>query len=194
MRVLLLAAVVAATASIAPVAGAQGSDQSIDPGMSKKQVIEHLGQPATTRTYNGKTYMLYTNKCKSCGMQDVVILENDAVVDAVFRDPNRHYTGNSSSPEALTASQAKTKVGPLTVSEPAANPAPKSAPAAPTQAEKVTPAPPPPPAPPTASAPAPLPPPAAAPPAPAPAPPAPPAPAGMPAATDSSGDRPPQGA
>jgi hypothetical protein len=62
-------------------------------------VIERLGKPATIRTYHGSTYLMYPNKCgKKCGIQDIVILDHDVVVDAVFRSPERHYTGTSSSP------------------------------------------------------------------------------------------------
>ena len=40
------------------------------------------------------------NACgRSCGMNDLVILRRDSVVDAIFRSPNRHYTGQSSSPQ-----------------------------------------------------------------------------------------------
>ena len=82
-------------------AHAQSTDATIDPGMTKAQVIEHLGKPATVRTFQGTTYLLYSNSCgKSCGMQDLVILDGDAVVDAVFRSPHRHYSGTSSSPVA----------------------------------------------------------------------------------------------
>jgi len=86
------------------IAGATGADATIDPGMTKAQVIEKLGKPATVRNYQGSTYLMYSNKCgKTCGMQDIVILDHDVVVDAVFRSPNRHYTGTSSSPEATKA-------------------------------------------------------------------------------------------
>ena len=40
-------------------------------------------------------------------MNDLVVLDNDKVVDAIFRDPNRHYTGKSSSPMALTPAEAQ---------------------------------------------------------------------------------------
>jgi hypothetical protein len=72
--------------------------------MTRAQVVEKLGKPATIRNYQGSTYLMYSNKCgKACGMQDIVILDHDVVVDAVFRSPNRHYTGTSSSPEATKA-------------------------------------------------------------------------------------------
>jgi hypothetical protein len=90
-------------------AHAQTGAATIDPGMTRAQVIERLGKPATVRTYQGSTYLLYSNKCgKKCGMQDLVILDHDVVVDAVFRSPDRHYSGSSSSPEA-TAPNARTQ-------------------------------------------------------------------------------------
>jgi hypothetical protein len=94
---------------VAVTAHAQTGSATIDPGMTRAQVIERLGKPATVRTYQGSTYLLYSNKCgKKCGMQDLVILDHDVVVDAVFRSPERHYTGSSSSPEA-TAPNARTQ-------------------------------------------------------------------------------------
>jgi hypothetical protein len=90
-------------------AHAQTSTATIDPGMTRAQVIERLGKPATVRTYQGSTYLMYSNKCgKKCGMQDIVILDHDVVVDAVFRSPDRHYTGTSSSPDA-TAPNSRTQ-------------------------------------------------------------------------------------
>ena len=54
-----------------------------------------------------------------------------SVVDAVFRSPNRHYTGTSSSPEATKPNSRTQRNQPLAV--PAAPAAP------PTAAERVTP-------------------------------------------------------
>jgi hypothetical protein len=99
--------------------GASAQDpKSIDPGMTQAQVAERLGAPAATRTSGNFTYMFYKNACvKACGMDDVVILESDGVIDAMFRSAARQYTGVSSSPQALPAAQARTKAG----SEGAAN-------------------------------------------------------------------------
>jgi outer membrane protein assembly factor BamE (lipoprotein component of BamABCDE complex) len=81
--------------------------KSIDPGMTQAQVAERLGAPAAVRTSGNFTYLFYKNNCvKQCGIDDLVILESDGVIDAVFRSPARRYTGVSSSPEAITASQA----------------------------------------------------------------------------------------
>jgi hypothetical protein len=94
---------------VAATAHAQTGAGTIDPGMTRAQVIERLGKPATVRTYQGSTYLMYSNKCgKKCGMQDIVIFDHDVVVDAVFRSPDRHYTGTSSSPDA-TAPNSRTQ-------------------------------------------------------------------------------------
>jgi hypothetical protein len=110
-------------------AHAQTSTATIDPGMTRAQVIERLGKPATVRTYQGSTYLMYSNKCgKKCGMQDIVILDHDVVVDAVFRSPDRHYTGTSSSPDATAPNSRTQRNQPLDVP-----------PAQPTAAERVVP-------------------------------------------------------
>ena len=81
---------------------AQGA-RTVSPGMNKTQVLTALGQPATSRTVGADTYLFYVNSCgKKCGMNDLVILHDDSVTDAIFRSPDRHYTGKSSSPEAIS--------------------------------------------------------------------------------------------
>jgi len=76
--------------------------RTVSPGMTKAQVISALGQPATSRTVGEDTYLFYVNACgKRCGMNDLVILHADSVSDAIFRSPDRHYTGKSSSPTAI---------------------------------------------------------------------------------------------
>jgi hypothetical protein len=84
-------------------AGVQGAAaQSIDPGMTKSQVIERLGSPWAERSSGAYTYMFYQNgRERAAGMSDLVILQNDAVVDAIFRSAERQYTGRSSSPEGV---------------------------------------------------------------------------------------------
>jgi hypothetical protein len=84
-------------------AGVQGAAaQSIDPGMTKSQVIERLGAPAAERTAGAYTYLFYQNGREyTVGMSDLVILQNDSVVDAIFRSAAREYTGRSSSPEGV---------------------------------------------------------------------------------------------
>jgi hypothetical protein len=87
--------------------------KSIDPGMTQAQVVERLGQPDATRSSGTFTYLFYRNGCvRQCGIDDVVMLDNDAVVDAVFRAPERAYTGKSSSPHAIPAElAARTRPG-----------------------------------------------------------------------------------
>ena len=80
---------------------AQGT-RTVSPGMNKAQVMAALGQPATARTVGADTYLFYVNSCgRKCGMNDLVILHADSVTDAIFRSPDRHYTGTSSSPTAI---------------------------------------------------------------------------------------------
>lgn len=102
-------ALVSAGLLIAALAGgaAAQSPRSIDPGMSRAQVLQHLGPPAATRTSGTATYLFYKNGCvRACGMDDVVMLEGDSVVDAIFRSTERQYTGRSSSPRAVSAVEA----------------------------------------------------------------------------------------
>ncbi len=80
---------------------------SIDPGMSRAQVVERFGPPSGERSRGTFTYLFFVNgREKQVGMSDLVILENDKVVDAVLRSPARTYTGTSSSPRAIPAAEA----------------------------------------------------------------------------------------
>ena len=84
---------------VASAAQAQDAPVRIDPGMTRAQVVELLGRPATERSSNGFTYLFYINGCeRTCGMNDLVTLRGDSVIDAIFRAPHREYTGRSSSP------------------------------------------------------------------------------------------------
>ena len=95
----LLCAIAAPSAAQAP--------RSIDPGMSEAKVVERLGGPDATRSAGDFKYLFYRNGCiKQCGMDDVVILQKDSVVDAMFRSADRSYTGKSSSPRAIPADVA----------------------------------------------------------------------------------------
>jgi len=86
---------------------AQAASRTVSPGMTKAQVIAALGEPATSRTVGEDSYLFYLNTCgKKCGMNDLVILHSDSVADAIFRSPDRHYTGKSSSPAAIAPSVA----------------------------------------------------------------------------------------
>ncbi|MEO8337320.1 MAG: outer membrane protein assembly factor BamE [bacterium] len=93
----------------APLA-AQQTARTITPGMTKTQVVTTLGQPATARTVSDYTYMFYSNSCgKRCGMNDLVVLHGDSVVDAILRSPNRRYSGTSSSPAPISPQAARTQ-------------------------------------------------------------------------------------
>jgi hypothetical protein len=101
--------VIALTLLAAPLA-AQQAAQTVSPGMTKAQVVVALGQPATARTVSDYTYLFYTNSCgKRCGMNDLVVLHGDSVVDAIFRSPSRHYSGTSSSPTPVPPEVAARK-------------------------------------------------------------------------------------
>ena len=114
---------------------AQQADHSISPGMTRAQVVAVLGAPTTQRTASEFTYMFYPNSCgRACGMNDLVILKHDSVTDAIFRSPNRHYAGTSSSPEqtapAVAPRAARRAPKPMTMRK---NDAAAPAPATPTQ-------------------------------------------------------------
>ena len=80
----------------------------VDPGTSKAQVIAKLGKPNVERSADSLTFLFYRNGVEHrVGMSDVVTLTNDAVVDAMFRSPARHYSGKSSSPVAIPAEVAR---------------------------------------------------------------------------------------
>ena len=86
----------------------------IDPGMTREQVVAELGAPATTREAGRFVYMFYPNGCeRTCGMQDLVILENDGVVDAIFRSARRSYTGTSSSPGSVAPGRTTGNASPV---------------------------------------------------------------------------------
>ena len=102
MRMLILLAL----AANAAVLSAQGP-ATISPGMSRAKVVSALGPPSTERTVAEFRYLFYRNDCGArCGMNDLVILRNDGVVDAIFRSPARRYTGTSSSPAPVSARDA----------------------------------------------------------------------------------------
>lgn len=97
-RALVLIAAITAAAPLA----AQDAAVTVDPGMSRAEVVDRLGKPLNERKAGDHTYLYYRNGCeKTCGMNDLVILDRDKVTDAIFRSPNRHYSGNSSSPASV---------------------------------------------------------------------------------------------
>jgi len=99
LALVLLSVVTASSMAQAP--------KSIDPGMSQAKVVERLGDPDASRAAGDFKYLFYHNSCiRQCGMDDVVILQKDSVVDAMFRSAERIYTGKSSSPRAIPADVA----------------------------------------------------------------------------------------
>src|SRR5437870_5483966 len=108
MRSLII--LVVTMAGAAPLAAQ--TTPTIDPGMTRQQVVAKLGDPLSDLTYGGHTYLLYKNGCeKKCGMNDLVVLDSGKVVDAVFRSPSRQYSGTSSSPRMITEPEAKRGAG-----------------------------------------------------------------------------------
>lgn len=72
---------------------------TVNPGMSRDEVVSVWGKPATERSADGRVYLYYRNGCEaSCGTFDVVFLESNQVVDAIVRGRGHHYSGTSSSP------------------------------------------------------------------------------------------------
>lgn len=72
---------------------------TVDPGMSRDQVIATWGVPVAERQQGPWTYLYFRNGCEvSCGTFDVVFLDSGSVVDAIVRGPGHHYSGVSSSP------------------------------------------------------------------------------------------------
>lgn len=79
----------------------------IDPGMPKAQVVARLGAPAVERTTGDATFLFFRNDChRTCGMNDIVVLNKGVVVDAIFRSAKRRYSGASSSPRMIPAAEA----------------------------------------------------------------------------------------
>ena len=72
---------------------------TIAPGMGERDIYSIWGQPIAVRREGEYTYLYFQNGCEwTCGMQDLVILQNGKVVDAVLRWPGHGYSGESSSP------------------------------------------------------------------------------------------------
>jgi len=104
---LLTVAAASAVSGSASAQSSRGSPASIDPGMSKEQVIARLGRPVSEHTSGNSTFLYYRNGSeKKFGMSDMVALDGGKVVDAVFRSNARKYTGKSSSPAPVPAEVA----------------------------------------------------------------------------------------
>ena len=99
---------VLASSVLATAAATQARAQaSVDPGMTQDQVVAALGKPLSEHAFRSFTYLFYKSGCeKTCGMNDLVVLDSGKVVDAVFRSSNRKYSGTSSSPKMIPAAAA----------------------------------------------------------------------------------------
>lgn len=77
---------------------------TIDPGMTREQVIAVWGEPEVERTSGEWVYLHFRNGCEvTCGTDDVVLLQDGQVVDAIVRGQGHTYSGVSSSPPGRTA-------------------------------------------------------------------------------------------
>jgi hypothetical protein len=72
---------------------------TVNPGMSREEVVGVWGEPVAERMADGRMYLFYRNGCEvTCGTFDVVFLEGGQVVDAIVRARGHTYSGTSSSP------------------------------------------------------------------------------------------------
>jgi len=102
---------IAALVTAAPLA-AQDAAVVIDPGMTRAEVVDRLGKPLNERKSGDHVYLFYRNGCeKTCGMNDLVVLDDGKVSDAIFRSPGRHYSGTSSSPSGVKPSRSRSSEG-----------------------------------------------------------------------------------
>ncbi len=75
-------------------AASPAAAQTISPGMTSSQVRSLLGEPVTVRSVGDWSYLYYLNGCAvRCGSDDVVFIQNDRVVAAVFRKGSRRFAG-----------------------------------------------------------------------------------------------------
>jgi len=76
---------------------------TVAPGMTQSDVEGLWGRPSAVRHAGNFTYLHYPNGCEwSCGTDDVVILQDNQVVDAIVRWAGHGYSGESSSPPGRT--------------------------------------------------------------------------------------------
>jgi hypothetical protein len=100
--------------------------------MTREQVVARLGSPAAVRTAGAFTYLFFANGCpRTCGMDDLVTLQDGRVTDAIFRGLGRRYTGRSSSPVGVVPAATLGARAALVVGEPTALDAPAPAMVAP---------------------------------------------------------------
>ena len=77
---------------------------TVDPGMTRDQVIAVWGEPMVERASEDWVYLYFRNGCEiSCGTDDIVLLQDGQVVDAIVRGQGHTYSGVSSSPPGRTA-------------------------------------------------------------------------------------------
>ena len=82
---------------LAGAATTASAQTPVRPGMTAAEVTAAWGAPTSSRTRGEFTYLNYPSSCMpACGTQDVVILENGKVVDAIARSSNHPYEGPSS--------------------------------------------------------------------------------------------------
>jgi len=85
---------------------------TIDPGMTREQVIAIWGEPQVERAAADWVYLHYRNGCEvTCGTDDVVMLQDGQVVDAIVRGQGHTYSGVSSSPPGRLAEPTLTSGG-----------------------------------------------------------------------------------
>jgi hypothetical protein len=71
---------------------------TVFPGMTERDVYSLWGAPVAVRHLGEYTYLYFQNGCEySCGILDVVTLQNGQVVDAIVRWPGHGYGGLSRS-------------------------------------------------------------------------------------------------
>jgi len=88
-----------ATSNVGEVPYSPGPSGTVNPGMTRDDVLGQWGTPATEREMGDWTYLYFRNGCeRRCGTFDIVFLQGGQVVDAVVRAPNHAYSGVSSSP------------------------------------------------------------------------------------------------
>ncbi|HEX8275159.1 MAG TPA: hypothetical protein VF615_21170 [Longimicrobiaceae bacterium] len=111
-------------AGFALLPSAPAAAQTVRAGMTEGQVRSALGAPATTRSSgDGWTYLFYPNGCAvRCGSDDVVFLQGDRVVTAVFRTPRRRFAG----PAAAQVLEGSAPAAPARSASPAGGTRPAS--------------------------------------------------------------------
>ena len=111
---------------------APAAAQTVRAGMTETQVRSALGAPAAERrSGDGWTYLFYHNGCAvRCGSDDVVFLQGDRVVTAVFRTERRRFAG----PAAAGVLEARSSAPSAGGARPASGGRPRAVEPAPGQA------------------------------------------------------------